>query len=467
MEKCYREDIVLFFSIENLEEILNLLKTVRAVKGGSYKLLTLGSSNNLFFNSNDYLITKSRVEKEKKDDDLLLSTHEEEECPKNEMSDVNNMNRQGDEKEIKKTTSLLSSLNTNELKEGEEKKKKNGKNNHLFSEKYINDENELISREIFKYLYKNENNMKYTKKHKLLTQIIMDAIIYANKIKLNIYKLNLFISIVIMTLHKIMENLKGKKNNKKKKTVNYFISLLEKNIKYHEESVEKVRIANSAELDIPTVDSLNRECIEQNKRTTEDDKNMGEKIRSSIKGRSDKGRSNKDVGNKASRNSLPKETCVDEKNIKTKFVGETDNSNQHYNKYKNNNNLEDNNVHMTDINTENYDEKEIILLQYDEAKYIIKYMFDNIFSIYHMFEYLFLFSSFPVNLTFTNSFTAISPTHLFSTSDEVIQDKEKLEDNEFCSNTYIKEALDVPLYVLDKFYDNINKFKEKINDIVS
>lgn len=105
------------------------------------------------------------------------------------------------------------------------KKTENKNVDKISNLKYTNDEYEMIIEEVYKHLYKNETYTPMSEKKKMVVELIIETIIYGNKIKLNIYKLNLFISIVIMTLYQIMENL-GVKEKKKKKNYKLFYNFI-------------------------------------------------------------------------------------------------------------------------------------------------------------------------------------------------------------------------------------------------
>ncbi|GAB65455.1 hypothetical protein PCYB_061870 [Plasmodium cynomolgi strain B] len=120
-----------------------------------------------------------------------------------------------------------------------------------------------------------------------------------------------------------------------------------------------------------------------------------------------------------------------------------------------------------------------ILFHFEEAKNIIKYFFENIFSIYSMIEYLFLFSPVCVHVTYGGRFSSASPPECLFTSDalklgeEANTNDEQMVDHfdgtqyeELATNIYIKEALDVPLFVLNKFYSNVDQLGRKINEVL-
>ncbi|CRG99106.1 conserved Plasmodium protein, unknown function [Plasmodium relictum] len=439
MQNYYHEDIKIFFSIENLERIKNLFKNVKGTKGEFHKFLTYNASNEFFFNSNNYLITKKTMEKEKIDENI-----------KSEKIIFNEERSTKKEEKTKTNRRKSSNLNCNELNNEENK----NEYENIFNDKYVNDEYEFICEEIFKCLYKNEQNIKYTNKYRLLIEIIIQAIVYSYKIKLNIYKLNLFISIIIMTMYKIMENLKEKKN-KKKKTINYFINLLDKNIQYAP-SEEKLVKDNTLDESPYIFNNLNT-TQEKIYDSIGDHKNVNDK----------KIKNDEELNNKIDKQALKNENAEDVNGLQNE-IEDMNNSKESSTKNKRNNiEIENKNLLMVDTDSIKCVNRDIIVFQYREAKYIIKYMFENIFSIYNILEYIFLFSSFPLDLTFTNHCSFISPIETFSISDQIQHNKEELDDNKFATNSYIKKVLNIPLFVLDKFYNNIDELKEKIDSIIT
>ncbi|KNC36734.1 hypothetical protein PFLG_01740, partial [Plasmodium falciparum RAJ116] len=46
-------------------------------------------------------------------------------------------------------------------------------------------------------------------------------------------------------------------------------------------------------------------------------------------------------------------------------------------------------------------------------------------------------------------------------------DEQRNEDNTFSTNAYISQVLHIPLYVLDKFYNNLNDLQEKIDNALT
>ncbi|SCP03875.1 conserved Plasmodium protein, unknown function [Plasmodium ovale] len=477
MEHCYHEDVVLFFSTQNLEEIVNLFKNAKDLKGCIHKILTFSNSSELCFNSRDYLVCTGYNDGEGKNDTLPLRSKREEECSKDERNiqtdeknskgdrisaQINgkNINTLGEQREDGKNemTKSCSSNDKDMAKVGIGKEKGNSS---LFSEKCLNDEHELISKEIFNSLYKNKPNAKFSKKYKLFTEIIIQAIMYGNKINLSIHKLNLFISIIIMTMHEIKENMKRKK--KKRKTINYFINLLKKNTQYCVHSEKTLLSSNLEEVNPAHVGDTNVEEITQKNKKTEDDGIIiweQKNVQGSIKRGTEK-----QMNSKGDDNISKNEKGINDKNVKTKITGDTDSSIQ-IGEHKNSI-LDDNNVPISDVScTDKCIEKSIILFQYDEAKYIVKYIFENIFSIYNVLEYLFLYPPHSVKLSFSNNFAVISPTMSFSTKDQLKNDKESMYDDEFAAKSFVKEAQDVPLFVVDMFYNHVNQLKEKIDTIL-
>ncbi|SBT46138.1 conserved Plasmodium protein, unknown function [Plasmodium ovale wallikeri] len=510
MEHCYHEDVVLFFSTQNLEEIVNLFKNVKDVKGCIHKILTFSNSSELCFNSRDYLVCTGYIDEEGENDTLpLLSKREEECCSRGEQNiqadeknskgdrisaqtDEKNINTLGEQREDGKNE-VTKSCSSNDKDMTKVRIGKEKGNSSLFSEKWLNDEHELICKEVFNSLYKNQPNAKFSKKYKLFTEIIIQAIIYGNKINLSIHKLNLFISIIIMTMHEIKDNMKRKKKKKKKKTINYFINLLKKNTQYCVHSEKTPLSSNLEEVNPAHVGDTNvEEIAHKNKKTEEDDDGiiiLGQKnVRGSIKGRTEK-----QMNSKGDDHISKNEKGIDDKNVKTKITADTDSSIQ-IGEHKNST-LDDNNVPISDVScTDKCIEKSIILFQYDEAKYIVKYIFENIFSIYNVIEYLFLFPPLSVKLSFSNNFAVVSPTMSFSTKDQLknaritcatrtlctdaafsphnssppipLTDKENMYDDEFAAKSFVKEALEVPLFVVDMFYNQVNQLKEKIDTIM-
>ncbi|CAD2086942.1 conserved Plasmodium protein, unknown function [Plasmodium vinckei brucechwatti] len=446
MESHYCEEVTLFFSIKDLEEILNLFNNARQIRKDTHKLFSFCNSYELLFDSNCYSVTKEKTEKKevKKISSLDWLAN-----GKSKTFEEENMNKQG-----------------NKNKSEDEKKniifKSSGSKNSLFNEKNAYDQHEIISEEIFNCLYKNTKNAKFTKKYKLLIEIIIQAIIYANKINLDIYKLNLFISIIIMVMYKIMENLQENiKRQKKRKeiTISYFINLLEKNTSY----VDHVQ---------PNKDNQN--CEPENEDNSKMEKvepsdnsnimNNEKHKKNSKKEKKEKNKVEKETNNIESNNNLKNKKGTHDDNIKTQILEDEKHSIQN-DMNKDNKNIVNTGLISSDaINIE----KNIILFQYNESKYIIKYMFEEIFSIYNILEYLFLFPPLSVNLSFSSTFASISAPNSFSTYNEIKHEsgKEQREENGFAANSYIKETLDVPLFVLDKFYDHVKELQHKINQTI-
>ncbi|VWU52101.1 conserved protein, unknown function [Hepatocystis sp. ex Piliocolobus tephrosceles] len=629
-ENCYHDDIIVFFSEKNLEEILNLFKNVNEINKGIHKILTLNNKKELIFNSDNYCIsTKNKNDEKKNNDKRLLILKEQEQKlkdtknstlektdiivekdetdttidnainhksgntkddkkidklgkkDKKEKTDDKKKDKKDDKKRDKKddkkrskkkkkgisisdindnteeetkedtqndTTEEKTENEINENKSGEntcatslsttcpndfipENKndlKNRNKNSYFFDRKNINDKYDIISTEILNCLYKNQPNVKFTCKHKILAEMIIGAIIYGNKIKLNIFKLNLFLSIIIMTMHKIMNNLSKKKKKKKKLTIKYFVSLLNKNTQYNNQTNENDGLINcdTHEIDmLPENKEKNKHITEQNKKNKDNDKKEGESEsdknedegesdrdeidsdrNESDKKKNDKKKSDKKKSSKkkSDKNKNDEKTIgekiVDEKTvdnnvtksstIKKKKEKERNRNKTYDNDLKEQTSIlknteknlinkttenKDNEQSGTNLNLSNYinhtnkiqNKKKTILFGYYEAKYIIKFMFENIFSIYNMLEYLFLFPANYFSLSFTNDCPHISPTESFFVTDELKQNTEQLDNNEFATNSYIQEALDVPLFVLDMFYNNIEDLKKKIEEVVT
>ncbi|CXI08971.1 conserved Plasmodium protein, unknown function [Plasmodium berghei] len=456
MENNYCEDISLFFSIKDLEEILNIFNNAKQVKKDTHKLFSFCNSYELLFDSNCYSVIEEKTEKKevKKIFSLGLLSNE-----KDKIFEEKNMNKQGNKK-ISEDEKESIALKSSELKNKTKK--------FLFNEKNAYDHHELISEEIFNCLYKNTKNAKFTKKYKLLIEIIIQAIIYANKINLDIYKLNLFLSIIIMVIYKVMENLQENiKRQKKRKeiTINYFVNLLEKNTSYidHIQLSEDNRnsaLENGDNSKIGKIEQNEKIDLSNNSNTINDEKHR----KNSKREKKEKKKMEKEMNNIENNNNLKNKKEPYDDNIKTQILEDENNSIQNE-MHKDNKNIADNNLSSSDtINIK----KHIILFQHYEAKYIIKYMFEEIFSIYNILEYLFLFPALSVNLSFCSTFANISPPHNFSTHNEIKHEsgKEQTEENEFAANSYIKEALDVPLFVLDKFYDHVKELQNKINQTI-
>ncbi|SBS84048.1 conserved Plasmodium protein, unknown function [Plasmodium ovale curtisi] len=419
MEHCYHEDVVLFFSTQNLEEIVNLFKNAKDLKGCIHKILTFSNSSELCFNSRDYLVCTGYNDGEGKNDTLPLRSKREEECSKDERNiqtdeknskgdrisaQINgkNINTLGEQREDGKNemTKSCSSNDKDMAKVGIGKEKGNSS---LFSEKCLNDEHELISKEIFNSLYKNKPNAKFSKNSNL----------------------------------------------------------------------EEVNPAHVGDTNV-------EEITQKNKKTEDDGIIIWEQknVQGSIKRGTEK-----QMNSKGDDNISKNEKGINDKNVKTKITGDTDSSIQ-IGEHKNSI-LDDNNVPISDVScTDKCIEKSIILFQYDEAKYIVKYIFENIFSIYNVLEYLFLYPPHSVKLSFSNNFAVISPTMSFSTKDQLkngkcyittlllyppsipLTDKESMYDDEFAAKSFVKEAQDVPLFVVDMFYNHVNQLKEKIDTIL-
>ncbi|KEG01231.1 conserved Plasmodium protein, unknown function [Plasmodium vinckei vinckei] len=458
MESHYYEEVTLFFSIKDLEEILTLFNNARQIRKDTHKLFSFCNSYELLFDSNCYSVTEKKTEKKevKKISSLDLLANE-----KSKTFEEENMNKQGDKNEDEKEN-----MNKQGNKNEDEKEniifKSPGSKNNLFNEKNAYDQHEIISEEIFNCLYKNTKNAKFTKKYKLLIEIIIQAIIYANKINLDIYKLNLFISIIIMVMYKIMENLhENIKRQKKRKeiTISYFINLLEKNTNYADH-VQANKDNQNSELENEDNSKVEKVEPSDNSNIMNDEKHK----KNGKREKKEKKKVEKEKNNIESSNSLKNKKGAHDDNIKTQILEDEKHSIQ------NDMNKDNKNIGNTDfISSDTINiRKNMILFQYNESKYIIKYMFEEIFSIYNILEYLFLFSPLSVNLSFSTTFASISAPHTFSTYNEIKHEsgKEQTEENKFAANSYIKETFDVPLFVLDKFNDHVKELQHKINQTI-
>ncbi|CDO64675.1 conserved Plasmodium protein, unknown function [Plasmodium reichenowi] len=483
MKTLYHEDIIIFLSIESLEEILSVFKNIGGIKGRFHKFISFKNKSDIsfFFNSRDYLFLKKEPGKiidekyklltnNKVDDKNIHENNTFEDkniCEKQTNIDVEPRGpfEKGEEK-ILEAISLENKQNNakdindcrlhiskNKNVENEEdnnnlKKTENKNDSKISNLKYTYDEYEMIIEEVYKHLYKNETYTPMSEKNKMVIELIIETIIYGNKIKLNIYKLNLFISIVIMTLYQIMENL-GVKEKKKKKTINYFITLLKKNIQYNNSPEQNKKIKDTqnntrSEVNINTHNEKHITIPNQEKDNDNNVKNNNTIIKND----------NKDII-KIKKNTI--------KNDKRK---QSSNTSMNLKDTKEDNILI-NSTNEVKINEEKETKNDIIFFNYEEAKYIIKYMFENIFSIYNILEYMFLFPSYPVHLCFTNYCSFVSPPEPLSLKDEIKEDEQRNEDNKFSTNAYISHVLHIPLYVLDKFYNNLNDLQEKIDNALT
>ncbi|ETW18044.1 hypothetical protein PFAG_02926 [Plasmodium falciparum Santa Lucia] len=500
MKTLYHEDIIIFLSIESLEEILSVFKNIGGIKGRFHKFISFKNKSNIsfFFNSSDYLFLKKEPGKIIDEKYKLLTNNkaDDKNIHENNTSEDKNIfekqtnidiepresfekgeekileaisleNKQNNAKDINdcrphisKNKNVENEEYNNNLKKVENKNVENEEDNNNLKKtenknvdkisnlKYTNDEYEMIIEEVYKHLYKNETYTPMSEKKKMVVELIIETIIYGNKIKLNIYKLNLFISIVIMTLYQIMENL-GVKEKKKKKTINYFITLLKKNIQYNNSPEQNKKIKDtqnntSSEVNINTQNEKHITIQNQEKDNNNNVKNNNTIIKND----------NKDI-------IKIKKTTI--KNDKRK---QSSNTSMNLIDTKEENILI-NSTNEVKINEEKETKNDIIFFNYEEAKYIIKYMFENIFSIYNILEYMFLFPSYPVHLCFTNYCSFVSPPDPLSLKDEIKEDEQRNEDNTFSTNAYISQVLHIPLYVLDKFYNNLNDLQEKIDNALT
>ncbi|SOV77229.1 conserved Plasmodium protein, unknown function [Plasmodium sp. gorilla clade G3] len=487
MKTLYHEDIIIFLSIENLEEILSIFKNIGGIKGRFHKFISFKNKSNisLFFNSSDYLFLKKETGKiieekyklltSKNTDDKNIyenNTFEDKNiCEKETNIDIERRGsfEKGEEKMIqaislenkqknaKNINNCISHISKNKNVENEEdnnnsKKVKDKNDDKISNLKYTNEEYEMIIEEIYKHLYKNETYTPMSEKKKMVVELIIETIIYGNKIKLNIYKLNLFISIVIMTLYKIMENLsvnQKKKEKKKKKTINYFITLLKKNIQYNTSPEQNKKIKDTQNNTSSEINIIaHNEKIITIQNPEKEDNNNVKNNNTIIKN------DNKDII-KIKKSTIKNDKRKQGSNTSMNLIDTKED------------NILINSSNEVKTNEEKETKNDIIFFNCEEAKYIIKYMFENIFSIYNILEYMFLFSSYPVHLCFTNYCSFVSPPEPISLKDEIKEDEQRSEDNKFSTNAYISQVLHIPLYVLDKFYNNLNDLQEKIDNALT
>ncbi|SPJ10655.1 conserved Plasmodium protein, unknown function [Plasmodium sp. DRC-Itaito] len=488
MKTLYHEDIIIFLSIENLEEILSVFQNIAGIKGCFHKFISFKNKSNIsfFFNSSDYLFLKKESGKTVEEKYKLLTNKNRDDkniYENNTFEDKNICEKQttnidiepkgsfekGEEKMLeaislenkqnnaKDINNCMSHISKNKNVENEEdnnnlKKVKKKNDKKISNLKYTNDEYEMIIEEIYKHLYKNETYTPMSEKKKMVVELIIETIIYGNKIKLNIYKLNLFISIVIMTLYQIMENLsvnEKKQEKKKKKTINYFITLLKKNIQYNNLPEQNTKIKdtqNNTSSDVNKIVHNEKHITIQNQE--KDDDNNVKNNNTIIKN------DNKDII-KIKKNTTKNDKRKQSSNTSMNIIDTKED------------NILINNTNEVKINEEKETKNDIIFFNCEEAKYIIKYMFENIFSIYNILEYMFLFPSYPVHLCFTNYCSFVSPPEPLSFKDEIKEDEQRNEDNKFSTNAYISHVLHIPLYVLDKFYNNLNDLQEKIDNVLT
>ncbi|VUZ94414.1 conserved Plasmodium protein, unknown function [Plasmodium vivax] len=411
VEKRYHEDVLIFFSIDMLEGILELFKHARHLKGGGHRIMSLGNCE-LVFNSGDCSVRERRQSEEKP-------------------------------------------LTGEEPPTGEGRKR----GAPLFKNKHVSDEQELIGEEIAKCLYGGRTPAKGAHKHKLVTAVVIQAILFANRIGLDVHKLNLLLSIILMTMRRIGDNVKEKKG-RKKKTINYFSHLMSKNVCY-------------GWVEDPTGEGhLNRDVPQQGGCTSVE----GESC--SMSGNNFVRPSNGD-GSKAEEHttSIKEPTGV---NMKKKTGAHKEKANGMGTNDAINKQTED----KEETPPLEADEHrpvctQVILFEFEEAKKIIKYIFENIFSIYSMIEYLFLFSPVCVHVVYGGGFSAASPPGCLFASDELKlgeaanpHDEQGVgrfngaEDDELATNIFIKEALDVPLSVLNKFYASVDQLRRKMDEVL-
>ncbi|SOV22968.1 conserved Plasmodium protein, unknown function [Plasmodium sp. DRC-Itaito] len=469
MNTLYHEDIIIFLTIESLEEIVSIFKNIRGIKGRFHKFISFKNNSNVsfFFNSNDYLFLKKeqgniimdekyKLLTNKNTDDKKNNTFENKnKCKKQINVDIKGTEtfEKGEEKILQDISLENTQNNIKNINNCMSDISKNKNDEKISNLKYTNEEYEMIIEEIYKHLYKNEIYTPMSEKKKMVVELIIETIIYGNKIKLNIYKLNLFISIVIMTLYKIMENLSVNEKKKKKKTINYFITLLKKNIQYNTSPQQNKKIIdtqNNTSSEVNIIENNEKHITIQNEEKDDDDDDNNNVKNNNTIIKND----NKDIIK------IKKSTI---KNDKRK-----QNSNTNINLIdRKEDNILINSNNQVEINQEKETKKDIIFFNCEEAKYIIKYMFQNIFSIYNILEYMFLYPSYPVHLCFSNYASFVTPPEPLSLKDEIKQDEQKNEDNKFCTNAYISQVLHVPLYVLDKFYNNLNDLQEKIDNVLT
>ncbi|ANQ07146.1 Uncharacterized protein PCOAH_00014580 [Plasmodium coatneyi] len=408
MENVYHEDVVIFFSTEMLEGILDLFKHANYLKGGVHRIMSLGKFE-LVFSSDDCLV-RERVK-----------NGEEQQNGEKTPSGKPPQNGEGKQKPC----------------------------NFLFNNKNVNDERELICEEITKCLYGGHKSSKGAHKRKLLTTIIIQAILFANRIGLDVYKINLFLSIILMIMHRIRDNLKEKKG-RKLKTIKYFFHLMSKNVNYGW-----------------TADPTGECTYVQDGSSSMNSDNLG--------------RPSNQVGTKEGEyiTSTKQPLSV---NVKQKPGEDTNNANGASTNELGKKQMEDNREDPPPLET---DEQrpvctQFILFHFEEAKNIIKYFFENIFSIYNMIEYLFLFSPVCVHVAHGGGFSPASPPGCLFTSDalklgeaantnddQMVDPIDNDEYEELATNIYIKDALDVPLFVLNKFYSNVDQLERKIDQVLA
>lgn len=102
MENNYCEDITLFFSIKDLEKILNVFNNAKQVKRDTHKVFSFGNSCELLFDSNCYSVIEEKTEKKeiKKISSLsLLSNENDQKFEEKNMNKQGNKNINEDEKE--------------------------------------------------------------------------------------------------------------------------------------------------------------------------------------------------------------------------------------------------------------------------------------------------------------------------------------------------------------------------------
>ncbi|GAW79946.1 hypothetical protein, conserved [Plasmodium gonderi] len=539
MENLYHEDVVMFFSIAELEEILGYFKNYKYFKEKDYNIMSL-NSREFIFNSgeclkfehvNTNMIGKLRLKHEVSDVDnqeekdtsnrncLIRQSEREDKVGDNaqgEMcvdSDCTNLTQGQETSKEKKVGTEIGGGSERQMgrKNERREKEKKSRNNHLFSEKKINDADEFITRKIFRFLYNRHGNVKWSSKHKLVISMIIQAIIYAKKIKLDIYKINLFLSIILMTMHKILDNLKEKnkgkkkkKKNKKKNSINYFINLINKNIHYSSDLQYKKGVCKSEEVDLAHVRSINGDTQQGgeiilpridanvgkyskgNKKVTDRSKTVCGKMEEwkepgEVVEAMAEEQKNHILTNAQSHNmNMNRKQVIDtetEGRIETATIEENMNnsSNPEITSKKMENNKND--FLMPNVSGHKLATARITVFNYEEATYIIKYIFENIFSIYNILEYLFLFSPVCVNLSYANTISAASPPDCLFTSDVVNDDimstpdvmttVDVIENDELATNEYIKEALDIPMFVLNKFYSSITQLRDKIDQIMA
>ncbi|KJP85977.1 hypothetical protein AK88_04386 [Plasmodium fragile] len=417
MENLYHEDVVIFFSIEMLEGILELFKHADQFKGGGHKIMSLGNLE-FVFSSDECLVREQR----------------------------------GDTPSSEKTPP-----SGNTSPSGEEQKRRC---TPLFNNKNVNDEQELIAEEIAKCLYGEGNHAQGEHKRKLVTALVIQAILFANRIGLDVYKLNLFLSIILMTMHKIRDNLKEKKG-RKKKTINYFFHLMNKNVHYG--LVEDPIGERDLKRDVPQQGACTYVEGESH----------------SLNGQHFVKPSNR-VGSKEGEDTTSTTQPISV-NIKQKAAEDEEDAHD-----ANGMSVSETGKKQTEdplIPLEEDGHRQVcerfILFHFEEAKNIMKYTFEHIFCIYNIIEYLFLFSPEFVHVAYGGGFSPASPPKCLFTSDglklgeaanmndeNMVDHFDGTEDEELATNIYIKEALDVPLFVLNKFYSNVDQLGRKMDQLL-